>query len=179
MGGRMHRVVLLLALAAASPLAARADDAQGCAAFTWDMSREFAAMRAPAKLLPASANTSINPVRLKAAEHITATLLPEESVTFVAPPAHARKSEHATAGLLFFKTGRGGVYRISLTSHHWIDVFDGNQVIASRAHEGHGGCELLHKVVEFEFPANRDLSIQLSGDQAATVDLVVTAVEKQ
>jgi hypothetical protein len=176
MGRRMNRIVLPLALAAAIPLGVRADDAQGCAAFAWDMSREFAAMRAPAKLLPAAAKASLDPVRLKEAGHITATLLPQESVTFVAPPARAPRSEHATAGLLFFKSGRGGVYRISLTSHHWIDVFDGGQVIESRGHEGHGGCELLHKVVEFEFAADRDLIIQLSGDDAATVGLAVTAV---
>jgi hypothetical protein len=154
-------------------------DAGGCDAFTWNLKREFAAMRTPAILLAASADPKVNPVRLKEGQHVTATLVPQGSVSFAAPPARPRQSDHATAGLLFFKSGAAGRYRISLTSHHWIDVLDDGKTIDSVSHEGHGDCELLHKAVEFELPANRDLVIQLSGDDAATVDIVVTAVAKE
>ncbi|MEJ0085538.1 MAG: hypothetical protein WDO72_07645 [Pseudomonadota bacterium] len=149
---------------------------QGCDSFTWNLAREFAALKKPAMLLAASADPKVNPVRLEESQHVTATLVPQGSVSFAAPPARQRKSENATAGLLFFKTGGAGRYRISLTSRHWIDVLDGRKAIDSVAHEGRGGCELLHKVVEFELPANRDLVLQLSGDDAATVDVVVTKV---
>jgi hypothetical protein len=154
-------------------------EATGCDAFTWNLKREFAAMKTPATLLAASVDPKVNPVRLKEGRHVTATLVPQGSVTFVAPPAHARKTGNSTAGLLFFKSGAAGHYRISLTSRHWIDVLDDGKTIDSVSHEGHGGCELLHKAVEFELPANRDLVIQLSGDDAATVDVVVTAVAKE
>jgi hypothetical protein len=154
-------------------------DAEGCSAFSWNLTREFAAMQTQALLLNASANPKVNPVRLKEGQHVAATLVPQGSVSFAAQPGRQRKAENATAGLLFFKTGPAGHYRISLTSHHWIDVLDEGKAIESLSHEGRGGCELLHKVVEFQLPANRDLVIQLSGDTAATVGILVTAVAKE
>jgi hypothetical protein len=170
---------ILAALLLAAPLRAQDHTGEGCAAFTWNLTREFAAMRTPANLLAASADPRVNPVRLKEGQHVTATLSPQGSVTFAAPPARQRKTANATAGLLFFKSGVAGRYRISLSSHHWIDVLDGGKSIDSLSHEGRSGCELLQKVVEFELPANRDLVIQLSGDDAATVGVVITAVAKE
>jgi hypothetical protein len=182
----MYRAIewaTVLALLASSALMAQQPagkpDAGGCGAFTWNLKREFAAMRTPAMLLAASADPKVNPVRLKEGQHVTATMVPQGSVSFAAPPARQRKAENATAGLLFFKSGAAGHYRISLTSHHWIDVLDHGKAIDSVSHEGHGGCEPLHKAVEFELPASRDLVIQLSGDATATVDIVVTAVAKE
>jgi hypothetical protein len=153
--------------------------AEGCAAFTVNLAREFAAMKTQATLVTASADPKVNPVRLKEGQHVTATLVPQESVKFAAAPARQRQAQSATAGLLFFKSGAAGHYRIALTSRHWIDVLDGGKAIDSLSHEGHGGCESFHKVVEFELPANRDLVIQLSDDDAATVDVLVTAVAKE
>lgn len=152
---------------------------EGCDSFTWNLAREFAAMNRPAILLAASADQKVNPQRLAEGQHVAVTLVPQNSVLFAAAPGRARKSENPSAGLLFFKSGHAGRYRISLTSRHWIDVLDGGKPIESVSHEGRSGCELLRKVVEFQLPANRDLVLQLSGDAAATADLVVTAVAKE
>ena len=78
------------------------------------------------------------------------------------------------AGLLFFKARVAGRYRIALSSHHWIDLLDGDKAIDSAAHEGKRGCELLDKVVEFDLPADRLLTIQLSGQDTAQVEVVIT-----
>ena len=165
-----------LLLAAVAVTAANAQSVEDCTAFTWDLTREFAAMRTPAELLPASADVRVNPVRLKEGKHFTATLLPQRSIGFVIAPSRPPKSPNPTGGLLFFRSGKAGIYRVSLTSRHWIDMLDGVKVIDSRAHQGHADCQLLHKVVEFELPANRELTLQLSGDDAATVGMVITAV---
>jgi len=173
---------LSCALCAATPLAAQQSarhTEEGCDTFSWNLAREFAALKTPAILLAASADKKVNPVRLAEGQHAAVTLVPQHSVSFAVPPGRQRKSENPTAGLLFFRSGQGGRYRISLSSRHWIDVLDGNQTIESRAHEGRSGCGLLHKVVEFELPAHRDLVLQLSGDGAATADVVVTAVAKE
>ena len=170
---------LMLATLWCAPLHAQDHTTQGCTTFTWNLTREFTAMKSPASLLAAAADPAIDPVRLREGQHVTATLVPQGSVTFAAPPARQRKSDNATAGLLFFKSGAAGHYRISLTSHHWIDVLDDRKSIGSLSHEGRSGCEFIHKVVEFELPANRELVIQLSGDDAATVGVVVTAVAKE
>jgi hypothetical protein len=148
-----------------------------CDAFTWDVSRELAAMRASPKPLTASSEPRVKLMHLEEGRHFTAKMLPQRNIAFVAPPGRTPRSESPTAGLLFFKSGKGGAYRISLTSRHWIDVIDGATAIGSRDHQGRSTCKLLHKVVEFELPAQRELTIQLSGDDAATVGIVVTAVE--
>ena len=176
-------VIVSAPLWSAAPLPAHepagATDAAGCSAFTLNLGRELAAMKRQALLFNASADPKVNPVRLKEGQHVAATLLPQGSVAFAAPPGRQRIAENATAGLLFFKTGAAGHYRISLTSRHWIDVLDAGKAIDSLSHEGRSGCDLLHKVVEFQLPANRELIIQLSGDTAATVDVLVTAVAKE
>ena len=116
---------------------------------------------------------------LEEGQHFAATLLPQASITFAKPPGRAPRAPAPTAGLLTFKSARAGIYRVSITSRHWIDVLDGTQVIDSRAHQGRSSCEDLHKVVEFELPAQRELTIQLSGDDSATVGIVITAVDSR
>ena len=165
----------LLLLCAAAPIAAH--DEGDCSAFSWNVSRELEAMRAQARPVSPSANPQANPV-LQEGTHFTATLLPQDSITFAAPPGKKARAEKPTAGLLFFRSTRGGAYRISLSSRHWVDVVDGARTIDSRAHQGRSTCKLVHKIVEFELPAERLLTIQLSGDDADTVGIVVTAVSK-
>jgi hypothetical protein len=181
--GRWTAILSLsCALCTATPLAAQQPGqhtAGGCDTFTWNLAREFAALKKPAILLAASADKKVNAERLAEGQHVAVTLVPQDSVSFAAAPGRQRKSENPTAGLLFFKSGQAGRYRISLSSRHWIDVLDGGRTIDSRSHEGRSGCQLLHKVVEFELPGNRELILQLSGDDAATADVVVTSVAKE
>jgi hypothetical protein len=173
MGHRPGKFALPLAFAAAAPFVF-AHTAEDCAAFTWDLSREFAAMRAPALQVVATPKTNPQPAWLELGKHYAAKLLPQDSVSFVQPPARQRKSDKPMAGLLYFRTDKAGRYRVALTSSHWIDMLDGASLIRSTSHEGRSGCELLHKVVEFELPANRALTIQLSGQDAAIVGITVT-----
>jgi hypothetical protein len=62
---------------------------------------------------------------------------------------------------------------VSLTSRHWIDLIDGDAMVASRRHFG-PGCALVHKIVEFELPAERQIVLQLSGRDDVTVGLAIT-----
>ncbi len=48
------------------------------------------------------------------------------------------------------------------------------KALESVAHRGHTGCALLHKVVEFDLPAGRQLVLQLSGAADGKVGLVIT-----
>lgn len=169
----MGRLAAML-LFSAAPLAAH--ESGECTAFSWDVSRELAAMRERPQSLKAAADPRVNVMQLEEGKHFSALLLPQKTVAFVAPPGKQPRRESPTAGLLFFRSDKGGAYRISLTSRHWIDVVDGHSVIQSRDHQGRGNCKLLHKVVEFELPARRELTIQLSGDDVATVGILVTAV---
>src|SRR5262245_5447004 len=126
----MRGKLVLLLLCAAAPLAAH--DEGDCSAFSWNVSRELDAMRTQAKPVSTSANPQASPVQLQEGAHFTATLLPQDSITFAAPPGKKARAEKPTAGLLFFKSTHGGAYRISLTSRHWVDVVDGARVLDSR-----------------------------------------------
>lgn len=170
-----RKMTLLMVFAALAPLAL-SHTAEDCSAFTWDLSREFAVMRSPAVRIAAAPAGAAKPAWLELGTHYSATLVPQRAVNFVQPPARQRKAEQPMAGLLYFRTAKAGRYRVALTSGHWIDVLDGASVITSTSHEGRSGCELLHKVVEFELPANRALTIQLSGQDAAVVGITVTSV---
>ena len=174
MGLTRTRLTLLLTCAVLAPLAfAHTDD--GCASFTWDVSRELAAMRTPAA--PANATPKATPAgqTLELGKHYSATLLPQAAVNFVVPPARQRKAAQPKAGLLSFKTEKSGRYRVSITSSHWIDLLNGVTVIDSMGHEGRGGCGPLHKIVEFELPANTAITLQLSGNDDAVVGIIVTS----
>jgi hypothetical protein len=153
---------------------ARAHTPEGCATYTWDLAREFSALTSTGRTVVADGGASTGKRWLAIGKRYDATLRPQAEVAFVAPPASARTTEGSAAGLLFFRSARAGRYRIALSTHHWIDLLDGAEPIHSSAHEGRSGCEPLHKVVEFDLPAKRALTIQLSGAAARRVSVVIT-----
>ena len=162
--------LLLLASGAAS----HPHTDEGCETYTWNLSREFAALDVPGKSIVASDDAGGRKRWIATGRHYAASLRPQPEVRFATAPGRARNPENAAAGLLHFRSGKAGRYRISLSSHHWIDVVDHGKRVDSIAHEGRSGCERLHKVVEFELPARRAITIQLSGGDRKNVSVVVT-----
>jgi hypothetical protein len=153
--------------------AAGAHSPEGCATYTWDLAREFAALDTPPVVVDTRVLDRPLPV-LELGKHYLATLQPQAAARMSVAPEKARKTEKPMAGAIAFRSGKAGRYRIALTSRHWVDVLDEGKLIRSLGHEGRGGCARLHKVVEFELPADRPLAIQLTGADAATVGIVVT-----
>lgn len=147
---------------------------EGCSTYTWDLARELAALEAPGTSIVARSNPTGRKRWLNAGERYDATLVPQPEVRFVMPPGRARALASPAGGLLFFRSGKAGRYRVSLSTHHWIDLVDGRKPIVSIAHEGRSGCASLHKVVEFELPARRAITIQLSGAESGNVSVVIT-----
>ena len=84
------------------------------------------------------------------------------------------ESRALRGGAFLFEVPATGRYRVSISSRHWIDVVDDKTVIESVGHLG-PGCELVHKVVEFDLPAGRPLTLQLSGHDDAMIGLTITA----
>jgi len=82
------------------------------------------------------------------------------------------------AGLVRFRVEKAGRYRVSITSGHWIDIVDGTQLVSSRDFQGQRGCERPHKIVEYELPAGRNLTLQFSGSTDAQVIVAITAVNR-
>ena len=162
--------VLLLA----SGAGAHAHTDEGCETYTWNLSREFAALEVPGVSIVASDDAGGRKRWIATGRHYAASLRPQPEVRFATTPGRTRNPENSAAGLLHFRSGKAGRYRISLSSHHWIDVIDRGKPVDSIAHEGRGGCERLHKVVEFDLPARRAITIQLSGGDRKNVSVVIT-----
>ncbi|HTU66493.1 MAG TPA: hypothetical protein VMF52_11130 [Steroidobacteraceae bacterium] len=161
-----------LLFGSATPATAHTDE--GCDAFTWDLTTALAAMRTPGTALHAGTDPAKLPPRIDIGKHYSLTLAPQPDIHFAHPPARPPRADKPTAGLVSFTVPTAGRYRIGLSSSHWIDVLDGATVIDSLDHQGRAGCALLHKVVEFELPAGRPLTLQISGQEAATIELIVS-----
>jgi hypothetical protein len=150
-----------------------AADLAGCERFDSDVSRELQIMQQAAQPVTAAARADSTLPSIEPGKAYELTLVPAATTHFVIPPAKMPPSG-GLAGLVSFKVGWAGVYRVSLNGGYWIDVLDGTQAIESRAHSGSHDCKVLHKVVEFELPAGHVLVLQLSGTGQTSVRLAIT-----
>jgi hypothetical protein len=174
-----NRLAFAALLAATLQLACAAEPGSatnGCAAFQWNIARELAVMRAPAIPVIASANDGGSAAPLSLERHYLVSLPPQGEVRFAVPPARAARDPAPRGGSVSFAVAAAGRYRVAITSAHWIDMIAAGKAIDSVDHQGHADCELLHKVVEFELPANQPLILQLSGGAQAEVGLAITKV---
>jgi hypothetical protein len=173
MNRRLSATLTVLALIVAMPTFAA--ETGGCAAFTWDVSKELSVLDQPAASIDAGKSATAAP-RAQLDHHYTVALAPQNDVKLAAKPGKPMLADGARAGLVAFHTTKAGAYRVAITSGHWIDVVDGTNVIASRDFQGQRGCEKVHKIVEFDLPADRDLLLQFSGATTESVGFAITAV---
>jgi hypothetical protein len=148
--------------------------AEGCTAFSRDLAHELKVMRGVA--IPATAVSGANRElpRLQLDQYYAVSLAPQELLHFSARPGRAARSATSRGGAFRFEVPKPGRYRVSISSRHWIDIVDADTAIESVDHFG-PGCELVHKVVEFDLPSGRPLTLQLSGNEDAMVGLAITA----
>jgi hypothetical protein len=165
--------IIMMDFVSADASAANADP---CSHFKWNVSREVAVMRKTAQPITAALRPGPDLPRLKVDILYTLTLAEQNAVTFAVQPAKSRSDAGARAGLVRFRVDAPGHYRISITSGHWLDVIDHGQVVDSLDFQGHTGCERPRKIVEYELPAGRDLTLQLSGSSDSQVVVAITAV---
>jgi hypothetical protein len=167
--------VLSLAVSLTRVVQAHAPAAEGCGASQSQYAHELAVMASAATAVSASGPGATPAVRLDLERRYAINLREQRALKFRAAPGRHSQSAKARGGVFAFQTEHAGRYRVSLTSRHWIDVLDGDAVIESAAHFG-PGCSLVHKIVEFDLPAGREITLQLSGREDAIVGLAVTAV---
>lgn len=167
--------IAVAALLCNSALAAEPDP---CKRFTWDVSHEAAVMQLSPQVLAAAAARGADVPQLELDKLYEVRLRKQSDVKFTLTPARPATGDDARAGLVQFRTVEAGRYRISLSTRHWIDVVDGSKIIDSRDFQGAGGCERPHKVVEFDLPANRTLTVQLSRAPDTAVAIAVTRTSR-
>ncbi|MCD9027474.1 hypothetical protein LDO26_04500 [Luteimonas sp. BDR2-5] len=174
-----HRA-LLVALLAVGPASAGepvvSPPPAGCDTFSWDVARELAALAAVPVAITAGGGGPDGVVRIETETLYGARLLPQRDVALAARPGKPMLDDDAHAGLLTFRVPADGRYRVSITTGHWIDVVDAGRIVPSLDFQGRRGCPLVHKIVEFELPAGRDLVLQFAGGAAEEAGVVITAV---
>lgn len=155
---------------------ASAAEADGCAHFAWDVSHELAVLKQAPETVTAGAKPgALSPV-LQIDKPYQLKLVGQGTVTYAAKPAKPTLNDSAQGGLVRFKVDKAGLYRISITSGHWIDVVDGSDFVKSKDFTGSRGCERVHKIVEFDLPAGREFTLQFSGSTDAEVLMAITSV---
>jgi hypothetical protein len=171
-------ILAALFVGMAAPVMPHEPAAEGCGGLSHDLAHELSIMRGVA--VPATAVTGSRAAlpQLELDRYYAVSLVPQESVRFAAKPRRAAKSPSLRAGVFQFAVPAAGRYRVAISSRHWIDVLDAAKVIDSVDHFG-PGCELVHKVVEFDLPTGRPLTLQLSGHDDAMVGLTITASPRE
>ena len=155
-------------------LPASATDVDPCTRFTWNVTRELAVMTQTPKPVAVAVKTGADVPQLQFDTLYELKLAAQGATSFAIKPGKLTVDDSAHAGLVRFRTEKAGLYRISITSRHWLDVVDGAVVVKSRDFQGQRGCERPRKIVEYELPAGRDLTLQLSGSPDATVLVAIT-----
>lgn len=155
---------------------ALADEGHGCSHFSWDVSHELQVMKQTAASVTAATKPGTHAPLVQIDKLYELKLSPQSGVTYAAKPGKPTTSDSARGGLVRFHTGKAGLYRVSLTSGHWIDVVDGEQLVKSKDFSGSHDCARPHKIVEFELPADKDLVLQFSGSSDAAVTAAITPV---
>jgi hypothetical protein len=147
-----------------------------CTRFTWDVSHEITVMKQSPQAVTAAAKPGKDAPTLQIDKLYELKLMAQDGVTFAITPGKPTLPDGAHAGVAHFRTDKAGRYRVAITSGHWIDIVDGEKLIKSRDFQGARGCERPHKIVEYDLPAGRDFTLQLSGSSDATVIVAITAV---
>jgi hypothetical protein len=145
--------------------------AGACSSFTWDVNDEralFASAASPAAAGVDSASAALlAPGRLYVLQ-----LQPVSRVKFLAAPGR-KASEGAYAGLASLQIAAPGAYRISVNGPFWIDVVADGGLMAAKGFQGAPDCDAPHKIVSFDFPVARQVTLQFSG-AASSVRVSIT-----
>jgi len=170
-------VVLIAAAMGICGQCASATDADGCAHFTWDVSHELTVIKQAPQALAAATKPGSKVPLLKPDKLYELKFSPQAAVMYAAKPAKLTLNDSAQGGLVRFHVDRDGIYRISITSGHWIDVVDdGDNLVKSKDFQGSHSCQRPHKIVEFDLPAGKDFILQFSGSTDPTVLMAITLV---
>ena len=155
--------------------AASAQEVDGCK-FAWDVAHELTVLKEAPQAVTAGARPGADSPVLKLDKPYQLKLVAQNSVTYAVKPAKPTLNDSVQGGLVRFKVDKAGLYRVSITSGHWIDVVDGTDVVKSKDFTGSRSCDRVHKIVEFDLPAGHELVLQFSGSTDAQVLMAITPV---
>jgi hypothetical protein len=146
--------------------------AGACDAFKWDVHHERALFATQPREQKAGAAVSSAPAILLDRLY-RLQLAPQQQVTFGLPPGKKPHRHGAYAGLVRLHIAAGGLYRIAVSKHFWIDVVAAGKLVATADFTGSPGCSSPHKILLYRL-APGDLLLQLSDWPSPQTELSVT-----
>lgn len=179
---RIYRVCLVLVLLGMPALALgqeshphQADPAE-CAKLPADLKAVVAAMDGQGRKMQALANRAEMSPLAPALQRLDVVLHPTDRVALAATPKTEKKGEWPTfAGLLALSVPRDGDYRVSADTTVWIDVLDGDRALERTKLNRRMQCGHVHKSLGFSLKAGVTYWLQLSGNKAQEVRVLITA----
>jgi hypothetical protein len=165
-------IAFFLIGAVPGPPVTAAEDA--CAGFAWDVTRERALVAGDAAQLPAGTDSSSAPL-LAPGRLYALQLRPIDQVHFVTTPGRRNPSDGGYAGVAALKIPAPGTYRIAVDAPFWVDVVADGGLMNVKDFQSAHDCDAPRKILEFEFPMPRQVTLQFSGAAHAGIRLSITA----
>ena len=172
----LRYVVLLGALLAAAVASAQTGVPPACARYVGDMKRELELWQQPTiAVVTEAARAAAADVAILTPDRRHDVMLPRHPETrFPARPERDRGAPDRFSGLLAVEVPQAGTWRVSASTPVWIDIVDNDRLVPSSGFEMQDGCPLIHKVVEFPLQAGRRYWLQLSGNPASMLRVMLT-----
>lgn len=161
------------AAAAADDHSMHQESQDGCAAFSWNMGREFSLLLATPFAMEGLAVQDAEAKYVPLDRRIDLKLKPAAEVKLLTPPGR-EPGANSFAGLLQAHFPRTSTYRVSTDQRLWIDVIGPGGVVKSSKFEMQAGCDKLRKSVAFRLEPEVDYWIQISGSPTPTAILLIT-----
>jgi hypothetical protein len=148
--------------------------ADPCSDFTWNVTAERALFAGSSTSVAAGADSASAPL-LVPGKLYALQLQPQSQVTFLAAPGKKFAGDGAYAGLASLRIAVPGPYRIAVDVPFWIDVVADGGLMSAKGFQGASGCNAPHKIVAFDFPVARQVTLQFSGTASSTLRVSITA----
>ena len=145
-----------------------------CANLPSNLTAVIAAMAKPGTKVAALAAREPMAALLPAAERFEVALHPAERVSLPVKPAEGPETAASFAGLLPISVSRDGLYRISVSTHLWLEVLSGDARLQRVRLEPRLHCGTVQKSLGFPLKAGGTYWLQLSGNKTREVSLVIT-----
>jgi hypothetical protein len=147
--------------------------AGACDTFKWNVRHERALFATRAQERQAGNTIAAAPMILLDRLY-RLRLAPQGQVAFAVPPGGRKPLRNgARAGLVRLHIAVGGLYRIALDQHFWIDAVAAGKPVDPVAFTGAPGCSAPHKILLYRLPPG-DLLLQVSAWPSPQAELTVT-----
>ena len=166
-GRAVLRIAIAVGLMSDVSGTARAEEASGCAAFKWSLTREAELLQVPNK--PALASGSSASVDGRAYDM---KLVPLAEAHLPQPPGRTPKIDPSSAGFLRYSApATAGGVQITSSAAVWIDVVQDGKAVKPRAFSGARDCPGVRKSLRFSLAAS-PFVVEISGTSDPSVGII-------